>query len=62
MISPTYLLNYLGDIKGDVFSIYRTEHFPRNRRADGYVDQSNLEGSHWTRQAREALKLVDKNK
>ena len=39
MISPTYLLNYLGDIKGDVFSIYRTLDFPRNHRADGYGDQ-----------------------
>ena len=32
-------VNYLGDIKGDSFTVYRTEHYPRNRRQDGYGDK-----------------------
>jgi len=33
------MVNYLGDIKGDSFTLYRTEHYPRNRRQDGYGDK-----------------------
>ena len=33
------MVNYLGDIKGDTFDIYRTEHYPRNRNASGYGDK-----------------------
>jgi hypothetical protein len=32
-------VNYLGDIKGDSFSVFYTETYPRNRRADGYGDK-----------------------
>jgi len=30
------MVNYLGDIKGDTFSVYKTEVYPRNRSASGY--------------------------
>jgi len=33
------MVNYLGDIKGDTFTIFRTIHFPCNRRQDGYGDK-----------------------
>ena len=30
------MVNYLGDIKGDTYSIFRTETYPRNRNVSGY--------------------------
>jgi hypothetical protein len=33
------MVNYLGDIKGDSFTITQTDTCPRNRRQDGYGDK-----------------------
>ena len=33
------MVNYLGDIKGDTFTLERTSVYPLNRRQDGYGDK-----------------------
>jgi len=38
------MVNYLGDIKGDTFTIWETAATPRNRSASGY---GNKLPTHW---------------
>lgn len=38
------MVNYLGDIKGDTFTIWETATTPRNRSASGY---GNKLPTHW---------------
>jgi hypothetical protein len=38
-LNPESTVKYLGDIKGDEFTIAKTDECPRNRRQDGYGDK-----------------------